>query len=105
MFERPVILWLLLAAPLVVLPGLIAARRGKVWIGGAAAALRLAAFVALVLALSGFGIPTRTASRRVETIALVDQSRSIAPDQESWMRAQVFALAHASRPSDHLAIL
>ncbi len=54
-------------------------RRGKVWAGLGAAALRMLAFAALVFALSGFGIPTRTASRQVETVALIDQSRSIAP--------------------------
>jgi Mg-chelatase subunit ChlD/uncharacterized membrane protein len=105
MFERPILLWLLLAAPLIAMPGLIAVRPGKVWTGVAAAALRLLAFVALVFALSGLGIPTRTASRQVETVALIDQSRSIAPDQLNWMRVNVRELARASGPSDHLAIL
>ncbi len=80
-------------------------RRGKVWAGLGAAALRMLAFAALVFALSGFGIPTRTASRQVETVALIDQSRSIAPDQLNWMRARVSELARAGSPGDRLAVL
>jgi len=105
MFERPILLWLLLATPLIAMPALIAVRRGKVGTGVAAAALRVLAFVALVFALSGFGIPAKTASRHVETVALIDQSRSIAPDQQNWMRLKVRELARASGPRDHLAIL
>ena len=105
MFERPILLWLLLAAPLVALPALMAVRRGRVGAGAIAAALRVLAFVALVFALSGFGIPTRTASRQVETVALIDQSHSIAPDQEKWMHRNVRDLARASGAGDQLAIL
>jgi len=105
MFERPLLLWLLLATPLIAMPGLIAVRRGKVLVGLAAAAFRVLAFAALVFALSGFGIPTRTASRQVETVALIDQSRSIAPDQQTWMHLKVRELARASGPNDQLAIL
>jgi Mg-chelatase subunit ChlD len=104
MFERPYLLWLLLATPLVAMPGLIA-MRGKLWPGLAAAVLRIAAFVALVFALSGFGLPSRSASREVETVAVVDQSRSIAPDQQAWMRQRVRDLADASGPHDRLAIV
>jgi hypothetical protein len=95
MFERPILLFLLLGAPLVALPGIIAMRGGRVWAGLGATMLRLLAFVALVFALSGFGIPTRMASRQVETVALIDQSRSIAPDQLNWMRVKVDDLARA----------
>ncbi len=105
MFERPVMLWLLLAAPLIALPALLAVRRGRVGVGLTAATLRVLAFVALVFALSGFGIPTRTASRQVETVALMDQSRSIAPDQQNWMREKVRELARASGPNEQLAVL
>ena len=105
MFERPLLLWLLVLTPLIAMPALIAVRRGRLWAGGSAALLRVLAFVALVLALSGFGIPTRSASRQVETIALIDQSRSIAPDQQDWMRAKVHELARASGPGEQLAIL
>ncbi len=105
MFERPILLWLLLATPLIATPGVLAMRGGKVWTGVAAATLRVLAFVALVFALSGFGIPTRTSARQVETVALIDQSRSIAPDQQNWMREKVRDLARASGPGDHLAVL
>jgi Ca-activated chloride channel family protein len=105
MFERPLLLWLLLATPLVALPALLAVRRGRVAAGLVAAALRVLAFAALVFALSGFGIPTRTASRQVETVALIDQSRSIAPDQQKWMRTNVRELARAGGPGGQLAVL
>ena len=94
MFERPLLLWLLLATPLVALPALLAVRRGRVAAGLVAAALRVLAFAALVFALSGFGIPTRTASRQVETVALIDQSRWIAPDQQTMDAHQRFASWH-----------
>ena len=105
MFERPVLLLLLLAAPLVALPGLIAMRRGKIWAGLGAALLRVLAFAALIFALSGLGIPTPMASRQVETVALIDQSRSIAPDQLNWMRLKVQDLARANGTGDRLAVL
>jgi len=105
MFERPFLLLLLLAAPLVAMPGLSAMRQGRLAAGLAAAVLRVLAFAALVFALSGFGIPTQMASREVETVALIDQSRSIAPDQLRWMREQVQDLARASSPNDRLAVL
>ena len=57
MFERPLLLWLLIAAPLVAAPGLIAMRRDQ-WFGAAAStALRLVCFVALVMMLAGFSGP------------------------------------------------
>ena len=105
MFDRPLLLWLLLATPLVALPGLIAMWRGRIAAGLSAAALRILVLVALVAALAGFGIPTRTASREVETVALIDQSRSIAPDQQAWMRERIRELAEASGARDHLAVL
>lgn len=105
MFERPILLWLLLATPLIALPALMAVRHGKVAAGLSAAALRVLAFATLVFALSGFGLPTRTASRQVETVALIDQSRSIAPDQENWMRDNIRDLARASGRGAKLAVL
>ena len=105
MFEHPLMLWLLLATPLIAMPGLIAMWRGRIWAGLGAAMFRVLAYVALVFALSGFGLPTRTASREVETVALIDQSRSIAPDQQGWMREKVREVADASGPRDRLAIL
>ncbi len=105
MFERPILLWLLLLTPLIAMPAMMAVRGGRIWAGGAAAMLRVLAFVALVFALSGFGIPTLTASHQVETIALIDQSRSIAPDQREWMRLKARELARAGGPDDRFAIL
>lgn len=105
MFERPALLWLLLATPFIAMPALIAVRRGRVGAGLAAALLRVLAFAGLVFALSGFGIPTRSASRQIQTVALIDQSRSIAPDQEMWMRQKVRDLARASGSDSQIAVL
>jgi Mg-chelatase subunit ChlD/uncharacterized membrane protein len=105
MFERPIFLWLLVMTPLIAMPALIALRSGKIFAGASAAMLRVLSFVALVLVLAGFGIPTRAASRRVEAVALIDQSRSIAPDQQNWMRERVRDLARAAGSNDRLAIL
>src|SRR5690242_1200428 len=105
MFERPILLWVLLLAPLVAMPALMAMRRGRWAAGGSAALLRVLAFAALVFALAGFGIKTRAASRRVEIVALLDQSRSIAPDQQEWNKDRARALAHAAAAGDGLALL
>ncbi len=105
MFERPALLWVLLALPVVVAPGLLAAFRGRVASGLGAAALRLSAFVALVLVLAGLGIRSRAPARRVEVVALVDDSRSIAPDQKDWMRRKVGELADAMGARSQLAVM
>src|SRR5262249_45891342 len=105
MFDRPILLWLLILLPLVVAPAAIAIRNRRFAAGISAGLLRSLAFVALVLALAGFGIRTRAAARRMETVALLDQSRSIAPDQQEWMRSRVRELARVMRPDDHLAVL
>ncbi len=105
MFERPLLLWLLLAAPLIAAPGLVAVRNGKVAAGLGASALRLLSFVALVFAMAGLGIKAKSAAKRVEVIAVVDQSRSIAPDQAAWMRSEVRAVASALSPKDRLGVV
>src|SRR5579872_316469 len=105
MFEHPNLLWLLLATPLLAMPALMVLRRGKIVAGSLAAILRVFAFAALVFAIAGFGIRSRAGARRVEAVALIDQSRSIAPDQLEWMRQRVRELARAASPNDRLAIL
>jgi Mg-chelatase subunit ChlD/uncharacterized membrane protein len=105
MFEHPNLLWLLLAIPLVAMPALIVVRRGKIVAGSLAAVLRVMAFVALVFAIAEFGIRSKAASHHVEAVALIDQSRSIAPDQLKWIRQKVRELARSASPNDRLAIL
>src|SRR5260370_21481942 len=103
MFERPLLLWLLIAAPLVAAPGLIAMRRDR-WFGAAVStALRLVCFVALVMMLAGFRLPIKLAARRMALIVTVDESRSIASDHRAWMAREVAALRHAMSTSDRLA--
>ena len=64
MFDRPQMLWLLLALPLIVAPGLLAIRAGKRLKGALATAIRLACFVALVFALAGLETPLRSGRAR-----------------------------------------
>jgi len=105
MFERPLLLLLLVAAPLAAAAGLTAARGGKLWAGTTSAALRVGALVALVFVLAGFGMRARIPATRVEVVALVDDSLSIAPDQRDWMRTRVRALARHMGSRDRLGVL
>jgi Ca-activated chloride channel homolog len=105
MFERPDLLWLLLAAPLIAAPGMMAVRAGRRAAGAAAAALRLGLFATLVVLLAGFKLPIKTPARRLAVAVAVDSSGSIAPDQLEWMRRQAQALRAAMDPRDRLAVL
>jgi Ca-activated chloride channel family protein len=105
MFERPEVLWLLLAAPLVAGPGVMAMRAGRRFAGGAAAALRLGLFVILVALLAGLRLPLKVPARRMAVVVAMDASRSIAPDQLQWMRQRVSALRAAMDSRDQLAVL
>ena len=89
MFERPELLWLLLAVPLAVAPGLMAARARRAGAGaGAAAPLRGSLFVILVALLAGLRLPLRTPAQRMSVVVALDASHSIAPDQFQWMHQQ-----------------
>ncbi len=105
MFERPLLLWLLAAAPLAAAPGVLALRNGGIAAGAGASLLRLLAFAVLVLALAGFQVRKVISARHVETVAVLDQSRSIAPDQRAWIDARLGELAHAMAPDDRFAVL
>jgi Mg-chelatase subunit ChlD len=105
MFERPLLLWLLAAAPLVALPGVLAMRTGRPWAGALSAVLRVGVFAALVLMLAGMQLPYRAAAHRMTLVAAIDQSQSIAPDQRQWMRREVTAIGHAMDPRDRLAVI
>jgi Mg-chelatase subunit ChlD/uncharacterized membrane protein len=105
MFERPELLWLLLAAPLAAIPGVMAMRAGRWAAGGAAAALRLGLIVALVAMLAGLRLPLRMPARRMAVVVAMDASRSLAPDQLQWMRHKVAALRAAMDPRDQLAVI
>ena len=67
MFERPLILWLLAATPLMAIPGVIAMRAGRPFAGALSAVLRMGLFAALILMLAGARLPlniSRTAHGR-----------------------------------------
>ena len=105
MFDRPTILWLLILAPLIAVPGTVAMRRGRRAMGAAEAALRVACFAILVLMAAGLRIARRTAARRMTIVVAADRSRSIAADQLAWMRQQVAELARVMDRRDRLAVL
>ncbi len=105
MFDRPLMLWLLILAPLAALPGVLAMRSGMRLAGGIAAALRMLCVAGIVLMLAGVRIPGRIAARSVAVVAALDQSRSIAPDQYQWMRGRVENLKAAMAPTDQLAVI
>ena len=65
MFERPAVLWLLVAAPLVAGPSLLALGAERRLARVLAAALRLFCFASLVMGLAGMRLPQRGARRRV----------------------------------------
>src|SRR6266851_9240227 len=105
MFERPELLYLLLAMPLAVAPGLMAVRAGRRTAGAGAAALRLSLFVILVALLAGLRLPLKTPAQRMAVVVAMDASHSIAPDQFQWMRRQMEALRAAMDPRDRMAVL
>lgn len=105
MFEHPAMLWLIALAPLVAYPAVAAMRRGAFVAGAASALLRVGCLAAMVAMIAGLRIPGRLAARRVEIVALLDQSRSIAPDQRAWMRNRVRAIAATMNPHDSLAVI
>ncbi len=105
MFDRPHLLWLLLLMPLAAAPGILAMRSGARLAGAAAATLRALCVVALVAMLAGLRIPGRIAAQSVAVVAALDQSRSVSPDQQEWMRRQIEQLKSAMASADQLGIV
>lgn len=105
MFERPLLLWMLAAAPLMAVPGVLAMRAGRPFAGALSAVLRMGVFASLVLMLAGARLPFKAATRRMAVVVAMDQSESIASDQRAWMRQKIAALRHAMDPRDRLAVI
>ncbi|MGO9450322.1 MAG: VWA domain-containing protein [Candidatus Binataceae bacterium] len=105
MFDHPVALWLLLAAPIVAYPAIVPIFRGSRAAGAASLVLRLALFVVLVAVVAGVRIKGTGAARGVEVVALIDESRSIARDQGDWMFDQLHRVARAMSPQDRLGVI
>jgi Ca-activated chloride channel family protein len=105
LFERPVLLWLLLLAPLAAAPGLLGWRSTRRAPSAIAALLRLLCFATLVVIVAGPLIPSRDRARGLAVVAMLDQSRSIAPDQRIWMQRQLDKLRAAMGPHDKLAVV
>ncbi len=106
MFERPIVLWLLLASPLVVLPSVLAvARHTKALAGAISASLRLVTFIVLVLMLAGLRIPVRAAARQMAIVIAADQSLSIAPDQAAWIQHWISEIRSHISTLDRVAVI
>src|SRR5271156_3357147 len=105
MFDRPHLLWLLVLVPLAAAPGILAMRGGPRLAGAASATLRALCVVALVAMLAGLRIPGRIAAQKVAVVAVLDESRSVSPDQQDWMRGRVEQLKSAMGPRDQLGIV
>jgi Ca-activated chloride channel family protein len=105
MFDRPSMLWLLALAPLVAYPAVVAIIRGARLAGAASLAFRLALLGVLVALLAGLRVKGTVSARRVEVVALMDQSRSIANDQSGWMRREVGRVAENMSPQDRLGVV
>jgi len=105
MFDRPLLLWLLAPAPLVMMPAILAIRGGRRLAGAVSVALRVGCLAAFVLLLAGLRITGTMAAQRVELVALLDQSRSIASDQREWMRRKTAEIASAMAAGDRAAII
>ena len=105
MFERPLLLWLLLAAPLAAAPGWYAIAAGRRLFGALSILFRLALFAALVLMLAGIRIPQRTAANRMAVVVALDHSRSIAPSQRAWMNRTLDTIRRSMSPRDRLAVV
>ena len=104
MFERPLLLWLLLASPLIAWPGVDAMRR-RFGAGCGSTLARLLCFGAVVFTLAGLRIPVRGSAARMTMVVALDESRSIAPDQQAWMMRTVAELRHRLDPRDQLAVI
>lgn len=105
MFERPLILWLLLATPLMAVPGVLAMRAGRPLAGALSAVLRMGVFAALILLIAGARLPFNSAAQRMAVVVAMDQSESIASDQRDWMLQRIAAIRHAMDPRDRLAVI
>ena len=105
MFDRPHLLWLLVLVPIAATPGILAMRAGMRWAGAASATLRALCVVALVAMLAGLRIPGHIAAQSVAVVAVMDESRSVSPDQQEWMRGRIEQLKSAMAPTDQLGIV
>jgi len=106
MFERPLVLWLLLLSPLVAAPGMLALTRGgKAFATVISMVSRLLTFALLILMLAGLRIPVRAAAQRMAVVVAVDQSRSIAPDQAVWMQKRVAEIRRLLSPLDRVGVI
>jgi Ca-activated chloride channel homolog len=105
MFDRPALLWLLVLVPVAATPGILAMRSGLRWAGAASATLRALCVLALVAMLAGLRIPGHIAAQSVAVVAVMDESGSVSPDQQDWMRGQIERLKSAMAPTDHLGVV
>src|SRR5882757_2301147 len=105
MFDRPQLLWLLVLVPIAAAPGILAMRGGLRFAGVTTAVLRALCVIGLVAMLAGLRIPGRIAAQGVAVVAVMDDSRSVSPDQQDWMRGRIEQLKTTMAPTDQLGIV
>ena len=93
------------SVPIAATPGILAMRAGMRWAGAASATLRALCVVALVAMLAGLRVPGHIAAQSVAVVAVMDESRSVSPDQQEWMRGRIEQLKSAMAPTDQLGIV
>src|ERR1700722_12548831 len=103
MFERPLILWLLAALPLMAIRGVMAMRAGRPFAGALCALLRMGLYAALILLIAGARLPLDSAARRMSVVVAMDQSESIANDQRDWMMQQRGARRRGTERPDRIS--
>jgi len=105
MFERPLLLWLMIAGPLIVWPAVLTSRAGRPIAGLCSGFARLLCFAAVVFTLAGLKLPVHGSADRMTLVVALDESRSIAPDQRAWMMRKIGELRRAMDTRDRLAIM
>src|SRR5438876_3183724 len=105
MFERPILLWVMLASPLVIWPAVLTSRAGRSIAGLCSGLARLLCFAAVVFTLAGLKLPVHGNAARMTLVVALDESRSIAPDQRAWMMRRIGEVRRAMDTRDRLAIM
>jgi Ca-activated chloride channel family protein len=105
MFERPLMLWLLVFAPLMAVPGVVAMRAGRPLVGALSAVLRTGLYAVLIFMIAGARLPLNSAAQRMSLVVAMDQSESIAGDQREWMLQKIAAISHAMDSRDRIAVV
>jgi uncharacterized membrane protein len=105
MFEHRAVLWILLALPIAITPGIAAMRANMKALGVASILIRAACLTILVAAAAGLRVSVNKPARGVAIVAAIDESRSISANQADWMRGRVHDIARSMSRDDLLGVI